>query len=190
MPNEFTPQQLDLLRQFLAEKQEAPRPREPKRFSKEWGQQPMHLFFDAPQLYNPPAQHIRRGDAWYERGEFHRAYQEYATACKKLRMNGWLCKGLAAVASPTWLILPWVVFSNTDKLEWYFLFNRLALCALRAKDYGLCQDNVRHALKQINKDSAAHLISSLAAASIGDEYSARRLYEQAEVYNPAIDEIC
>ena len=154
----------------------------------------MHLFFEPPRLFNPPAQHVRRGDAWYERGEFHRAYEEYATACKKLRMNGWLCKGLATLAEPG--LFAFVVgvgtsiFSNPDKLEWYFLFNRLALCALRAKDYGLCQDNIRKALGQINKDSAAYVISSLVAAAIGDQFTARRLYEQAEVYNPAIDEIC
>ena len=193
MAEEFTPQQLELLRRMLAEKQETAQPREPKRFSKAWGQQPLHLFFDPPKLYNPPAQHVRRGDAWYERGEFHRAYEEYTTACKKLRLNGWLCKGLAAVAEPHLLVLPWrgcIVFSITDKLEWYFLFNRLALCALRAKNYGTVPRE-RPQSSWANQEGCCGLLDWLvAAAAIGDEFSARGLYGQAEVYNPEIDEFC
>ena len=83
-----------------------------------------------------------------------------------------------------------MAFSNPDKLERYFLFNRLALCALMMKDYDLCRTNVQAAIGQIRKASTAYVIGSLLAAATGDEHTARQLYQQAEVYNPAVDEIC
>ena len=50
----LTNEQLDLLRHLLARLQDdEAQPPPPKRFSKGWGQQPMHLFFDLPQVLNP-----------------------------------------------------------------------------------------------------------------------------------------
>ena len=46
------------------------------------------------------------------------------------------------------------------------------------------------AIGQIRKASTAYVIGSLLAAATGDEHTARQLYQQAEVYNPAVDEIC
>lgn len=161
----------------------------PKKFSTSWGHQPVHLFFDPPFMYHPYAEHAHRGDAWFEKGECGRAYEEYATAIKKCRNQDRVHGVMSFLIYPSPGAVLGMMFGKPSDIQVCFLFSRMSLAALMMGEYGRCLDDARSAIKQCKTVAPAYFIGAMASVAMGDASEARRQYEQALVYDPTIDEV-
>ena len=201
MAAKLTPEQTAFLQQMLDEmgtkERQGSSPAPPARFSPEWGQQPMPLFFHPPMLYHPYEDHIYRGDAWYERGQYQKAYDEYAVAIKGCIKSYRRDMGMQTVFGEQGMLagvffgaVNLVIKDRHDNLQRWFIYTRLALAALMLKDFTRCLENATLAIKlKLRQElGAPYLVVALASAAIGRKADAETFYNKALSLNPNFDE--